>query len=108
MGDFNAAINDSARPFNKQASKIIEWEKSGEIRILNDKQAPTHVPFAKGQEKNCLDFIMITPGLEKRTKNYKLDENREWTPAKSVPTREGSGPEKNTQGEIQVITKLKK
>ena len=37
---------------------------------------------------------MITPGLEKRTKNYKLDENREWTPAKSLPTGEGSGPEK--------------
>ena len=32
--------------------------------------------------------------LYKRTKNYKLDENREWTPAKSVPTGEGSGPEK--------------
>ena len=39
MGDFNAAINDSAKPFNKQAVKILEWEESGEIKILNDKQA---------------------------------------------------------------------
>ena len=67
MGDFNAAINDSAKQFNKQAVKILEWEESGEIKILNDKQAATHVPFTKGQEQNCLDFMMITPGLEKRT-----------------------------------------
>ena len=33
MGEFNAAINDSARPFNRQALKIIEWEKSGISKV---------------------------------------------------------------------------
>ena len=74
MGNFNAAINDSAKPFKKPAVKILEWEESGE------KQAPTHVPFIKGQEHNCLDLMMITPGLEKKTRNYKLDIDREWIP----------------------------
>ena len=79
MGDFNAEVNDSAKPFNTQAKKIIEWEESGEIRILNDKQAPKHVPFKKEDEQNCLDFIMITPSLETKTRNYMLDVYREWT-----------------------------
>ena len=47
MGDFNAAINDSAKPLKKAAVKILDWEKTGEIRILNDKQEPTHIPFQK-------------------------------------------------------------
>ena len=45
MGDFNAAVNDTARPFNTQAKRIIKWEESGEVRLLNDKQAPTHIPL---------------------------------------------------------------
>ena len=53
----------------------------GEIRILNNKKAPTHVPFAAGQEQNCLDFIMIAPGLVTKTRNYKLNVDREWTSA---------------------------
>ena len=44
MGDFNAAINDSAKPFKRAAVKILEWEQSGEIKILNDKQELSHVP----------------------------------------------------------------
>ena len=35
---------------------------------------------------------MITKGLEDRTKNYKLDVNREWTPARAVSTGKGVGP----------------
>ena len=71
MVDFNAVVNESAKPFNTQAKKVIEWEESGKIRILNDKQAPTHVPFKKGDKENCLDFIMITPDLVTKT-NYTL------------------------------------
>ena len=52
-------------------NKQKKLEESGEIKILNDKQDPTHVPFTKGQEQNCLDFMMITPVLEKRTRKYK-------------------------------------
>ena len=47
MADFNAAANDSARPFDTQANRIIEWEESGEVRLLNDKQATTHIPREK-------------------------------------------------------------
>ena len=69
MGDFNAPLNVSDKPFIPAAKKILDWEESGEIRILNDKQIPTRVPFKKGDAENCLDLIMITKGLEDRTKN---------------------------------------
>ena len=36
--------------------------------------------------------MMITPGLEDRTKYYKLDVDREWTPARAEPTGQGVGP----------------
>ena len=39
-------------------------------------------------------MIMITPGLEKKLKRYKLDIHREWTPAISVATGKGYDPEK--------------
>ena len=37
---------------------------------------------------------MITPGLETKTKNYMLDVDREWTPARSAPNGKGNGPGK--------------
>ena len=37
---------------------------------------------------------MITPGLEKKFKSYKLDIAREWTPAISVATGKGCEPDK--------------
>ena len=64
MGDFNAPLNDTAKPFNLAARRILEWEKNGDIHILNNKQIPTRVPFRKGDKANCLDLIMISPGLE--------------------------------------------
>ena len=94
MGYFNAAINDSAKPFKKAAVKILDWEKTGEIRILNDKQEPTHIPFQKDHQHNCLDMVMITPGLESKLKSYKLDIARDWTLARAEATGEGVGPDK--------------
>ena len=82
MGDFNAPLNETARPFNVASRKILDWEETGEIRILNDKQIPTRVP-RKGDQANCLDLMMITAGLEKRTYNYELDVNHEWSPAQA-------------------------
>ena len=82
MGDFNAPINDSARPHNLAAKKILEWEETGEIKILNNKQIPTRVP-RKGDQANCLDLMIITEGLEKRTFNYELDVEHEWSPAQA-------------------------
>ena len=37
---------------------------------------------------------MITKGLEDRTKNYKVDVDRDWTPARAVSTGKGVGPGK--------------
>ena len=37
---------------------------------------------------------MITPGLEKKLKRYKLDIYRKWTPTISVATGKGYGPDK--------------
>ena len=59
MGDFNAPLNVSDKPFTAAARKILDWEESGEVRILNDKQIPTRVPFKKGDADNYLDLIMI-------------------------------------------------
>ena len=92
MGDFNAPLNETARPFNVASRKILDWEETGEIRILNDKQIPTRVP-RKGDQANCLDLMMITAGLEKRTYNYKLDVNHGWSPAQA----EQKGVEKVTR-----------
>ena len=64
------------------SKKILEWEETGEIRILNDKQIPTRVP-RKGDQANCLNLMMITAGLEKRTFNYELDVEHEWSPAQA-------------------------
>ena len=89
MGDFNAALNDTAKPFNLAAMKILEWEKIGDIRILNNKQIPNRVPYRKGDQANCLDLKMISPGLEDRTFNYKLDVDQEWSPARAEPTGQG-------------------
>ena len=75
MGYFNAPINDSAK---KAAEKLLEWEKTGEIRILNDKQEPAHIPFKKGHQRNRINMVMITPGLESKLKGYKLDIARKW------------------------------
>ena len=36
---------------------------------------------------------MISPGLEDRTSNYKLDVDQEWSPARAEPTGQGIGPE---------------
>ena len=80
MGDFNAAVNDTAKPFNTQERRILHWEESGEVIMLNDKQAPTHISLKKVHAENCLYFTMITKGLETRPRNYKLDVDREWTP----------------------------
>ena len=82
MGDFNAPLNETARPFNVASKNILEWEETGEIRILNDKQIPTRVP-RKGDQANCLDLMMISAGLEIRTYNYELDVKHEWSPAQA-------------------------
>ena len=29
MGDFNAPLNESARPFNLTSKKILKWEETG-------------------------------------------------------------------------------
>ena len=37
-------------------------------------------------------MVMITPGLERELKSYKLDIAREWTPGRAEATGEGIGP----------------
>ena len=39
--------------------------------------------------------MMITKGLEDRTKYYKLDVDREWTPARAMTTEKVIGPGTN-------------
>ena len=65
---------------------ILDWEKSGKVIILNDKTKPTRVPTQANYQPNCLDLAIATPGLTEKGIKFKLDEAREWTPAKAVPT----------------------
>ena len=37
MGDFNAPLNKTEKPFKHAAKRILECEETGEIRMLNDK-----------------------------------------------------------------------
>ena len=39
-------------------------------------------------------MMMMKPGQEKKLKRYKLDIHRDWTPAISVATGKGYGPDK--------------
>ena len=112
MGDFNAPVNDSAMPHNVAAKKILEWEKTGEIKILNNKQIPTRVPPRKGDRANCLDLMIITKGLENRTSNYALDTEHEWSPAATQTKNNINGGEvaylrgKPTDHKAQTVTLL--
>ena len=82
MGDFNTPLNDiTNQPKNVATQKLLEWEKTGNIRILNDKETPTRVPGRKSDRANCLDLMIITKGLEKRISNYTLDTEHEWSPS---------------------------
>ena len=79
---FLLLLNDIAtQPKNVATQKLLEWEKTGDIRILNDKEIPTRVPGRKGDRANCLDLMIITKGLEKRIANYTLDTEHEWSPS---------------------------
>ena len=92
MGYFNAPLNVTEKPFIPATKKILEWEETGGIRILNDKQIPTRVSYRKGDTANCLDLMMITKGLVDRTKYYKFDVDREWTPARVERTGQALEP----------------
>ena len=54
MGDFNAAVNETAKPFNTQARRILDWKESGDVKILNDKQISTHIRSKRVTQKTAL------------------------------------------------------
>ena len=49
VGDINAGINPESNKVIQAAKNILAWEESGEVRILNNKNEPTHVPFISEQ-----------------------------------------------------------
>ena len=82
MGDFNTPVNDikNQKP-NVATDRLMEWEETGDIRILNDKEIPTRKPDVATHKANCIDIIAISKGLEKKYSDYKLDTEQEWSPA---------------------------
>ena len=86
MGDMNAPVNPDTITESASQKIILDWEKSGKVVILNNKSKATRVPTQAKQQANCLDLGIATPGLAKKGIKFKLDEAREWTPAKAVPT----------------------
>ena len=86
MGDCNAPMNPGTKT-NVPAQKIIEeWEKSGKVRILNDKTRPTRVPTQKDSQANCVDLTFVTPGITAKGVTFTLDEKRAGTPTRVAPT----------------------
>ena len=86
MGDCNAPMNPDTRTKVAAQKIITDWEKSGKVRILNDKSKPTRVPTQENYQPNCVDLAFVTPGLTEKGIKFKLDESREWTPARVAPT----------------------
>ena len=72
MGDTNA-INPDCNKVTPTAKLILDWDKTWEVKILNNKSEPTHIPYIKEHQENCIDLAFITPGLEKDLKSYTLD-----------------------------------
>ena len=82
MGDFNTPLNDlTNQPRNVATERLLQWEETGDIKILNNKEIPTRKPDKPTEKANCIDVMAITKGLEKRFSNYKLDTEQEWSPA---------------------------
>ena len=59
----------------------MEWEESGDIRILNNKEIPTRKPDVATHKANCIDIMAISKGLERKHSDYQLDTEHEWSPA---------------------------
>merc|ERR1711892_1510108 len=82
MGDFNTALNDTKnKKPNLATDLLLEWEESGDIRILNNKEIPTRKPDIASHKANCIDIMAISKGLERKHSNYQLDTEHEWSPA---------------------------
>ena len=47
LGDMNAAVNPNANKITPTAKKVLEWEATKKIIILNDKLMPTRVSDRK-------------------------------------------------------------
>ena len=64
MGDMNAAVNLDTISDTAYRKFILEWEKTKNVIILNDKNKPTRVPTQANHQANCLDLAIATPGLK--------------------------------------------
>ena len=49
---------------------------------MNNRNEPTRVPPQAGNQANCIDLGIITPGLKESVINWSLDTKRTWTPSK--------------------------
>ena len=82
MGDFNTPLNDiKNQPKNVATERLLQWEETGDIRILNNKDIPTIKPGKATNRANCIVVMAITKGLENRISNYKLDKEHELSPS---------------------------
>ena len=56
MGDFNTPLNDlTNQPRNVATEKLLQWEETGDIKILNNKEIPTRKPDKSTERANCID-----------------------------------------------------
>ena len=56
MGDMNAAINENTKSRTAARKHILDWEETGKIKILNQRNKPTRVPRQTGYQANCIDL----------------------------------------------------
>ena len=86
MGDMNAAVNENTRSKTASRKFILEWEESGKIKILNQKNEATRVPRQAGYQANCIDLGLATPGLEESGVKFTLAKKKDWTPTEIETT----------------------
>ena len=72
VGDTIAAVNEDINKRTPAAKQMLAWDASKKVKMVNDKQWPTRVPYRKGDQANCLDLGIITSGLEKSVKKWSL------------------------------------
>ena len=90
MGDCNAPMNPGTKTKVPAIKIVEEWEKSGKVRTLNDKNRPTRVPTLKEAQANCVDLAFVTPGITAKGVTFTLDETRAWTPISTLRGKEES------------------
>ena len=75
----NHQIKNQAPTPSHGTKLLLEWEKTGQVKILNNKNVHTRIDPAI-KKGSTLDLGVISINLKTRVTEFKVDTKREWTP----------------------------